>query len=90
MDQETNADILFFTSNHCAPCMMMKRKLEALNAEMPFVVKTVNIESADKTTLQGFRMAPVIKIKDEVVVGDVEIDDLRNVLMRNLYSSRGQ
>jgi glutaredoxin len=86
MDREKDTDLTLFTSSHCAPCEMMKRKLDALKKEMPFSMKIVNIDGADKASLQGFRMAPVIKLKDEVVVGEVDLEDLRCALMRNLYS----
>jgi len=50
------------------------------------IVNIDGVDSADKASLQGFRVAPVIKIKDEVVVGEVDLEDLRCALMRNLYS----
>jgi thiol-disulfide isomerase/thioredoxin len=90
--EASDADVLFFTSSHCAPCTMLKRKLEALNSEMPMQIriKTINVESCDEASKQGIRCVPVLKMvnNNEVLVGDVEMDDLRNVLIRNLYFSR--
>ncbi|NMC05742.1 MAG: thioredoxin family protein [Candidatus Lokiarchaeota archaeon] len=87
-----DADVLFFTSSHCAPCTMLKQKLEALNSEMPaqIRIKTINIESCDEESKKGIRCVPVLKMvrNNEVLVGDVEVEDLRNVLYRNLYFSR--
>jgi thiol-disulfide isomerase/thioredoxin len=93
VEKETSdADVLFFTSSHCAPCTMLKRKLEALNSEMPaqIRIKTVDIETSDEASKQGIRMVPVLKIvrNNEIFVGDMEMDDLRNVLIRNLYFSQ--
>ncbi len=92
VEKETpDADVLFYTSNHCAPCTMLKRKLEAINSEMPVQIriKTIDIESNDEASKQGIRMVPVLKIvrNNELFVGDMEMDDLRNVLIRNLYFS---
>jgi len=86
MEREQDTDLTLFMSSHCAPCEMMRRKLDELKKEMPFSMKVVNIDAADKAALQGFRIAPVIKFKDEVVVGEVDLEDLRCALMRNLYS----
>lgn len=86
MERENDTDLTLFMSSNCAPCEMMKRKLDELKREMSFSMKIVNIDLDDKTSLHGFRVAPVIKIKDEVVVGEVDLEDLRCTLMRNLYS----
>ncbi|HME51620.1 MAG TPA: glutaredoxin family protein [Candidatus Lokiarchaeia archaeon] len=85
MEREKDTDLTLFMSTHCAPCEMMRRKLDELKKEMQFSMKIVNID-ADNAALQGFRIAPVIKFKDEVVVGEVDLEDLRCTLMRNLYT----
>nr|MDO8083242.1 thioredoxin family protein [Candidatus Sigynarchaeum springense] len=86
-----DADVLFFTSTHCAPCSMLKRKLDAINSEMPgqIRIKTIDVESNDDASKLGIRTVPVLKIvkNNELFVGDMEMDDLRNVLIRNLYFS---
>jgi thiol-disulfide isomerase/thioredoxin len=90
-DKPGEIDVVFFTSSHCAPCTMLKRKLDALNDEMPdrIRIKTVNVETNDDASKQGIRMVPVLKIvrNNELLVGDMEMDDLRNVLIRSLYFS---
>ncbi|MBN2151363.1 MAG: thioredoxin family protein [Candidatus Lokiarchaeota archaeon] len=84
-----DADVLLYTSAHCAPCTMLKRKLEAINTEMPVQIriKTIDVGSNDEASKQGIRAVPVLKIvkNNELFVGDMEMDDLRNVLIRNLY-----
>ncbi|MEX2684626.1 MAG: thioredoxin family protein [Candidatus Sigynarchaeota archaeon] len=89
--ETSDADVLFFTSTRCAPCTMLKRKLEAINSEMPgqIRIKTIDIESNDDAAVHGIRTVPVLKIvkNSEIFVGDMEMDDLRNVLIRNLYFS---
>ena len=67
---------------------MMKHKLDAVKIQLPFRLKTVNIDSMDKKTKNTVKVAPVIKIvkNGEKIVGNVGVDDLRNILMRNLYS----
>ncbi len=89
--EAADADVVLFTSSHCAPCTMLKRKLEALNTEMPnqFRLKTIDVETSDEASRQGIRMVPVLKIvrNNELFVGDMEMDDLRNALIRNLYFS---
>jgi thiol-disulfide isomerase/thioredoxin len=82
----TPADVILFVSKHCAPCKMMERKLEQMKDEFPFTLTTIDVEDAEKAGIGGVRATPILRIKNnEQVCGDVEIDDLRNILLRNLY-----
>ncbi len=83
---EDTSDVILYTSTNCAPCVVMKRKLEEIGKQIPFSFSTVNIDEIPSDDRSKLRVAPVLKIvgMNEHIVGDVDIDDLRNVLMRSL------
>ena len=86
--EEPPADVILFVSKHCAPCKMMEQKLEQIKSELiSFTLKTIDIEDAEKAGLGDIRATPVLRLQksNEQVTGDVEIEDLRNILLRNLY-----
>jgi thiol-disulfide isomerase/thioredoxin len=87
--EQSPSDVILFVSKHCAPCKMMERKLEQMKDEFAFTLTTIDIEDADKAGLGDVRVAPVLRLQKskEQVCGDVEVEDLRNILLRNLYFS---
>ncbi|MHA1999012.1 MAG: glutaredoxin family protein [Promethearchaeota archaeon] len=88
MVEEDNLKVIFYTSNNCAPCAMMKQKLIKIREQMPLKLTTINISTSSHAP-DDIRVTPVIKIakNSEKIVGNVDLDDLRNILMRNLFTN---
>lgn len=86
----TSPDVVFYTMDRCAPCEAMKRKLEHVQASLPFPVHvhTVNLSSAGPAAAGPvIRSAPVLRVvkNGQQIVGDVDVEDLKMVLLRSLY-----
>lgn len=87
VDTTSPPDLILYTSDDCAPCLMMKESIERLKFEMALNVQEVNLSDRNVQAPADIRMAPVLRImkNDQRIVGAVEINDLRNILLRQVF-----
>lgn len=80
-------DLIFYTAKRCAPCHMMEKKLECIKNQLSIRIKKVYVDEVDDISKSDVLSTPSIKIvkNGTKIVGDVEIDDLRAILLRSLY-----
>ncbi|MBD3187217.1 hypothetical protein GF325_10340 [Candidatus Bathyarchaeota archaeon] len=87
VDSTSSPDLILYTSDNCAPCLIMKKSIERLKSEMALNVQEVNLSERNVQAPADIRMAPVLRImkNDQKIVGAVKIIDLRNILLRQVF-----
>ncbi|MHA1698741.1 MAG: glutaredoxin family protein [Promethearchaeota archaeon] len=86
---ENDVDLILYTAKNCGPCFIMKKKLELLKNEIPFHLKTVDVTNFNEGDVDPeFLTVPTLKIikSNDKIIGDLDMDDLKSILYRSLYS----
>ncbi|MFX0100833.1 MAG: thioredoxin domain-containing protein [Candidatus Hodarchaeota archaeon] len=80
-------DLIFYTAKKCAPCRVMEKKLDSIKNQLAFKIKKVYVDDIEDPSKIDVFSTPAIKIvkNGTKITGDVDLIDLRNILMRNLY-----
>lgn len=85
--------ILFFSSNHCAPCKPVEEMLKRINISMfgkKLYIEKVDIEeSANRNIIQEYRITtlPTIVIADKKLTTDIQEEDIIDAILYGFISS---
>ncbi|MFX1392382.1 MAG: thioredoxin family protein [Promethearchaeota archaeon] len=85
--------ILFFSSNHCAPCKPVEEMLKRINISMfgkKLYIEKVDIEeSANRKIIQEHRITaiPTIVVADRKLTANIQEEDIIDAILYGFISS---
>lgn len=85
--------ILFFTSNHCAPCKPVEEMLKKINISMfgkKLYIEKIDIkESINRKIIEEHRITsiPTVIIADKKITGNIQEEEIVDAVLYGFISS---
>ena len=85
--------ILFFTSNHCAPCKPVEEMLKKINISMfgnKLYIEKIDIkESINRKIIEEYRVTsiPTVIIADKKITGNIQEEEIVDAVLYGFISS---
>jgi glutaredoxin len=78
---KTHAEVVFYSHNGCPFCPIVKRRLEALQREMDFTLRKIDLTFKPQVAAsKGIRSVPVVEVSTERLIGNATTEQLAQLI----------
>jgi glutaredoxin len=78
---KAHAEVVFYSHNGCPFCPIVKRRLEALQREMDFTLRKIDLTFKPQVAAsKGIRSVPVVEVGTERLIGNATTEQLAQLI----------